>query len=737
MTKLELITRLKKEGKITNRQEFDAALEKWRSAGGIFDDDIQASPPPVNSRLESSQAVPVQKAPAYSAYKEHGTMGALLPATARQHDIGGGRVSRAIATAGDAFSLLPRGVSAAATGLGALAGGRDLSGAYGEAMKELEKTKSDESGALGVAQDIALDPTTWVPAGPIAKGGKALITAAKAGAKEGIKKAVPTVGKALLKTGISGAAEGAASGAYQQAAEGEVDAGRTALQAGLGFGMGAASAGLGKAVRKGTGELLKNSAIRNLDITLRPKQSGIKLGYDHDNAIKHDLIGSPREIMNKAKAKLDDLQKSAMRIGKDSQERFNVDDIFESAKRSIDPEKFPSDYKKQLALIDEVRQDYKEVFGDVVDAPTAMKIRSRIGDKSAFVGRVSAGTKVDPEADWKEDAFNKVYFKLKDKLHGKLGSELKAINKAQSEIIPVLKVAERRVPIAESNYRVGLTDLLTVGTGGTLGAIGGAVSGDDNNNTALKGLALGAALAGGRRAFGSPAATRLMYRMGNKLAPTVGAAIPSSAPARRVKAEAPAPESVNYDVPAFKRNPRIKNERVLADALNGPVEFSDDPLKASLMSKKDLLKRQKELKAAEELQALQGREIPDYNPDQLMSEKDLFLSKMDVNPPKSMGTNPNANSIKSSMRRYLGLGNREIKLENLPAKKQAQINKYAEDIINNPDMRERFIEAGLIGEMQESVHPDDIIRWLNEAKINVKKNAATMGDALKNINRRE
>jgi hypothetical protein len=465
--------------------------------------------PAISPEPTSPQQTAISAQPSESMSK-YGPLGAAFPATTRSTERGGGFLSRAVAGAGDVLTLPARGGAALGAGLGTLAGGGKLGTALKTAGSELGKTESGEKGALGFVQNMALDPTS----SPLLLGGGI--------AAKGAKGAL-SLGKAAARTIASGAATGAGSNAYQQAKEGEISAGQTAGQAAFGAGLGAAGAGLGGAAKKAAGGLLKSSAIRNIDIALRPGQYGRKIGYNHENVVKHDLIGSPRETYEKATVKLDALQKRAKEIAGESDQTFNISELFDDVKSKIDPARNPEEYARQIELIDNAKTAYTSAFGEIVDAPTAMKIRTKIGEKSAFVGRTSGGSKVDPDADWKEDVYNDLYMKMKNELHGKLGGELQAINKAQSEIIPVKQVAERRMPIAESNQRIGLSDLMTAGVGTGAGATYAALQGDDGAGTgAMKALALGAGLAAGRRALGSPAATRTFYQLGSKLEKPLG-----------------------------------------------------------------------------------------------------------------------------------------------------------------------------------------------------------------------
>lgn len=685
---------LTEEKKVRLRQLIQEAEDNGESPDVIQNELIPAYKIKYDVPEPVKQPEVKQEKPEATQTEKYGVAGALFPATTESTERGGGFVPRMIAGAGDALTLPARAVSAVATGAGTLAGGGSLSTAAKEAANDLSRTKSTEGGAFGFIQDMALDPTS----SPLLAG---------TGVAARAIKAAPTIGKALAKTAASGAAYGAGSGAYQQSKGGEVSAPQTIGQAILGAGIGAGSTGLGKAVQSGAGKLLKNTAIRNIDISLRPGQYGRKIGYDHENVVKHDLIGSPRETYEKSVEKLNTLQTRAKEIAGESDATFDIDKIFEDVKSGLDPKNNPEEFARQIALIDEAKKSYIEAFGYVVDAPTAMKIRTKIGEKSAFVGRTSGGAKIDPDADWKEDVYNALYLKMKNDLHENLGGELKEINKAQSEIIPVKQVAERRMPISESNQRVGLSDLLTTGIGQSAagavlgagaGAGYGAASGENGFENAVKGLTIGAALAGGRRALGSPAATKAFYKLGGKLNPETKV------------------------IPGYKKY----------EQPNKPASKIDDsdPFEKSLLTPKQY----KEKQDAEKLQAIQGEEIPDYNPDDLLTPEAYaarrHLEEMDKaygGKDSRLQVRDESNSVKQAMRKSLNLTNyREIKMENLSPKKQAEINKYAADITNEPMMRERFRDAGLIDANTDKVHPDDVIKWMNEAS----KERKTIGESL-------
>jgi hypothetical protein len=439
-------------------------------------------------------------------YEKYGVTGELFPAATKATERGGNFLSRAVASAGDVVTLPIRAVAAAATGLGTRFGGGTQEQADEESRNELSKNTSEEKGPLGFIQNVAYDPATYIPAGKLLQGAKFLSKA-------------PTLLKAAIGTGIQGAEQGAASSAYQQAEKGNIDPGEVAAQTGIGAGFGAASTGLGGLVSEGAGNLFKKAAERNVNIELRPGQRGASMGYEPENALKYDLVGKPREIADKSQTILTDLNTRAKEIGAESDATVNLPSILDKARQQFSREKNVHDFDKISQFIDGLEQTYQKAFESPdVDLADAMSLRTQVGDKAAFVGaRDRGGMTTDPDADWKEKIFNNIYSSLKDEIHAKAGPELQAINRQQSEIIPIRQVALRRMPIAESNLRAGLMDAGSMVIGGGAAALAPGDQGDKSRNAVLGGLALAA----GRRAMGSKVATRLLYNVGNKLAPAI------------------------------------------------------------------------------------------------------------------------------------------------------------------------------------------------------------------------
>lgn len=586
---------------VKNKETGQTITFEWGGNAPPTDDEMQE----IFGAAEKHSSEPAaSKKPEATQTEKYGIAGALFPATTKSAERGGGFISRTIAGAGDVLTSAPRVGSALGTGLGTLAGGGGWKMAASEAAKDLSKTESEEEGLLGFAQDVLYDPTSsplLLGAGPAAKAAKGATVAAKAAKAAKAIKPFPKLGGALTKTAAASAADAASSAAYQQAKEGEVDPLQTATQGALGAAMGGASSKLGTAVRGAAGKALRGTAIRNLDIALRPGQFGSKIGYDHNNIVKHDLARKTvREIAEAAQGKLDDLYNKAKQIAMESGEVFDVEEIFDASKGKLTAKANPERYTDQIDFLDKLKKDYVEAFGPTVDAADAMKIRTKIGEGAAFVGRETGGVKVDPDATWKEDVYNSVYEDLKNTLHGRLGGELKEINKAQSEIIPIKSVATRRIPTAESNQRFGLSDIGMGAIGAGLGAGGAILSGDESAlGTTAKGLALGAAVAGGRRMAGSPGTARMLYKASSRIAPELQDIIEQRALRAKPRAAIQAASTISEAIP--ENVPNLELPAYLRRGFDPEQQINKEAFEA-----KDLLVTQDKLKRIRQELAEQG-----------------------------------------------------------------------------------------------------------------------------------
>ena len=660
---------------------------------------------------EVTQAAP--EADNRTQYEKNGIAGALFPATANSTERGGNVLSRTIAGAGDALTLPVRAMSGISTGLGTLAGGGSLGEAAQRGMQDLSRTKSEEKGVLGFVQNVALDPTS----SPLLLGAGTGVKAAKGAL---------TLVEAALRAGLQGAGIGAASSAYHQAEEGKIDPLQTAVQAGIGLGLGSLATGVPGLAAKGLGLLATDVpglaakrlgnvsnefAKRNLGIMLRGGQKGAKEGMDVENALKHGIVSdTPRGIFEQGQAKLNDLNIKAKEIGSESNGTVNLQSAIDRVKEKFNRQENIHDYDQIQGYLDGLQDKYKEAFPTAdISLLDAMKLRTQIGEKARF-----AKGGFDPESDWKEKIFNNLYDEMKSEIHAKAGTELQAINRAQSEIIPIVSAAKRRMPIAESNNRPGLGDFLTTGigqsaVGGALGAGAGAATPGDRLKNSIKGLVAGAALAGIRRGAGSATVTKGLYELGQKLAPTAERALPA------------------LDAAKYPSGMQWREKEPTESAFDG---FGD------LLTKKDYAASQK-LGARLNPEEL---DISNLNLEDLPKTRDAALMgvahEAGYNPQTELGIEDSAEKAKKGILKSLfGNATKEIKMENLSAKKQMEINAAANAYNKDPEAYRELFDAGLVdkpfsayeGQSEQNVHPDDIIGWANDV---IKQGKSSKGESI-------
>ncbi len=666
----------------------------------------------------------------------------------------------------DATTMTGRALTSIPTLLGSLAGGAKLGQAYDEYKKDVANLgpATEGKGINRFAEDALRSPGGVLPGASIVSGvtklaGKGALTIAgkqglgalaKQGAKAGLLTSVP------MSIGEQGknVAEG-----------GKVDPLEVAITTGastaLGAGLPVAGAAIAKGVQKltpnkirtGIADALQNAASRNLNIELRPGQTGANLGYDAENALKHDITGSVREIAEKSKAKLDELNKQARELGAQSNETVSISDLINTARKSFSQKGNVHDYEKISGLLDELENTYKNAYGsDFISIPDAMDLRTQIGDKTAFVGRRDAmGVKADPDADWKEQVFNKLYGEIKGQLHQKVGPELKVINQAQTEIIPIRQVALRRLPIAESNLRAGLMDAGTAAIGTAAGAMAPGNEGDRTRNALIGGTALALL----RRGSGSKAVTKALYGLSEKVRPKSALGKIGGTPINGAETIQGQELSRKVELPKDVKTPTFMRKRFgdennssLGAEVTAPkkpilpaseakaLQDDSDPFYSSLLTPKQY----RELKAAENFNnRIRNLEEPVYdenvNIDELESPEDFYMRQAYESEPVYAHVPPKENKLVflNDLKRRLGFNPKtEVNTNNLTPEKEKAIEELAHRINTDEDAWNIYHDNGLLDQpwnpdwshLQNpaAVHRDDIIQWLNET--DTKKNIA-------------
>lgn len=500
----------------------------------------------------------VTTSPDETAYEKHGTAGAFLPGTMAALSSDKGLPQKALSTlvglGGDILSFPARGVSSLATEAGYLSGGGSLEEARKEGLKDLGRTKGTAKGALGVVQDIALDPTS----SPMLLG----LGAAAKGAK-----GATTLGKALAKTALAGAASGAGSAAYQSVAgEGEIDPNRVITQAALGAGTGAVMTGLGTAAKKAGGKALEKLGKQvkggELKITnpVAKRAYGKSLIEQKDNII-NDLADFGVTKGNFSQAADDAMMKAQQRFnaadeiltklsGDPSIEKVNP---IEVALTGIDVNKAPYGKREQvLKIIDGITSDMAE-DGLNTDVGIDMLVTAKRNLNTDKLFSRGPAPSIDDAIE--QSIRKKMYLNLVDKI-GEISPEIKKLNNEGKRLLDVNAALGGAASRTENRDLFGLTDFVL---GGATIANPGAIA------VSLPWVAGKKALAGGR-------AGNILIRGGRALQGKTDNTIDDILEnmAKSIPETTPVTEAINYDVPAFQRLGRGISEQDIVPVVPRP-----------------------------------------------------------------------------------------------------------------------------------------------------------------------
>lgn len=294
-------------------------------------------------------------------------------------------------------------------------------------------------------------PTPLQVAGDIAKGAATVGVA-------GLTPAVSILGKSA-QFGALGAVSGAGEALIeekpaQEVAEDALKSGATSAAVGAAFGLAgkgfkALSNFLGK-----TGERIQTSVIK-------PSVADVKDGFKIETVNKYNLGGSLKQTFEKTDLKLDSLSKELNTKLATNKAPVDLNSVYERTVKKLfgnKMESFGSNSQMESA-VDKLRQEIVGVAGGngLVSIPEAQLVKRASGHFGAWTFGVPT-----PEATASQKVYNTFYNELKTEIEKASPEGVRQINKQISELIPVMNALIRRIPVAERNATLSLTDIITL-----------------------------------------------------------------------------------------------------------------------------------------------------------------------------------------------------------------------------------------------------------------------------------
>lgn len=329
----------------------------------------------------------------------------------------------------------------AGTALGLTKSGRTIQNLASKGVDKVFGTKG--FGAPGTIEDaaktIGIDPTSkqFKTGAFVGEAGSYMMPGSQAGA---LTKGAG-VGTKMLVSGVTDAATQAVNA-------GKVD--KQTLYTGL---TSAATTGVfdvvGKVLAK-TGEAIQNSVIK-------PNQADMVDGFSMDTVHKYDLGGSLQTTHNKTENVMNAITKERNAKLASSKTQIDLDNVYKATIERMKGDKlktFGANTGVSKAL-DDLKIEIDNI-GTKVSIPEADVVKRATGQYGAWTyGRPDADTS-------KQAVYNVFYNELKKTIENLSPSGVKELNQQLSELIPVQNAVIRRIPVAERNMPISLTDIIAL-----------------------------------------------------------------------------------------------------------------------------------------------------------------------------------------------------------------------------------------------------------------------------------
>lgn len=260
------------------------------------------------------------------------------------------------------------------------------------------------------------------------------------------------------------AALGAASGAGQAATENANVSAGAVKGAALGAASGLFSKFLDNTISR-VGSMVGRTGEKITSSVVRPTKPDLEDGFKIDTIKKYDLGGSLQQMSQKTDALLDDLTAQVEQKYAETGSTINLNDIVE---RTIEQSKgskvstFGSNTSMEGAF-EQLKAEVAALSEDgVVNMPEAVQVKRAAGHFGAWL----YGSP-DPESTARQKVYTAFYRNLKSAIEQNSPPGVKELNQQISDLIPVMNAIIRRIPVAERNNAISLTDIITL-TGATI-----------------------------------------------------------------------------------------------------------------------------------------------------------------------------------------------------------------------------------------------------------------------------
>lgn len=213
------------------------------------------------------------------------------------------------------------------------------------------------------------------------------------------------------------------------------------------------------AALKVTKPLLGATANKIESTLIKATKRDVEDGFKSGNVFKYKLGGSLEDTANKTAKAIEDRSAQLKKLIAENPAKVNVNELLDNAQAKLVKNKaanFGYNTKLQNAF-DTLRAEIAQLSDDgVVDLADAQQMKRAVGKLGAWQYGVR-----DPDATALEKAANSLYSELRVAIEKASPAKLRKLNRELSELIPIENAITRRLPVAERNNAISITDILT------------------------------------------------------------------------------------------------------------------------------------------------------------------------------------------------------------------------------------------------------------------------------------
>jgi hypothetical protein len=215
-------------------------------------------------------------------------------------------------------------------------------------------------------------------------------------------------------------------------------------------------------LKQGTGKGLEHLGEKIQTSVIRPTSKDVEDGFSVQTLKKYDLGGSLNQTLEKTNSKMNELASQLKNLSQASGDTVNLNNVYQQTEKQLLSESTAKNFG-QNARIKNILAELKSETNQVapqgaVDLGTATDVKRAAGTMGSWVYGFA-----DKDASATEAVYTKFYQNLKKAIEGTdVGPEVHAINQQLQELIPVHNAVIRRIPIAERQNAVSLTDVISL-----------------------------------------------------------------------------------------------------------------------------------------------------------------------------------------------------------------------------------------------------------------------------------